>query len=200
LSRLPLWLSRWLGYRASAPKPEPQLVVYFWSFIASFCTISILQAIFSYASYFRARHVPAVIGSYGASAVLCFDVIGVPFAQPRALVGGHFISALVGICVTRLIEVRHDGQLLWLAGSLSTALAIVAMRFTKTTHPPAGATALLAAVDPNIHALGWYYLPVILLSSIVMLVMALFFNNIQRRYPSFWISPPTLPTPTPAPE
>ena len=63
------------------------------------------------------------------------------------------------------------------------------MQFTKTTHPPAGATALLAAVDDVILALGWYYLPVVLLSSTMVLVSALLVNNIQRRYPVFWWEP-----------
>ena len=65
------------------------------------------------------------------------------------------------------------------------------MQVTKTTHPPAGATALLVAVDPTIYALSWYYLPVVLLSSTLVLVSALLVNNIQRRYPTFWITPAT---------
>ena len=63
------------------------------------------------------------------------------------------------------------------------------MQITKTTHPPAGATALLVAVDRDIYELSWYYLPVVLLSSTLVLVTALIFNNIQRRYPVFWIKP-----------
>lgn len=61
------------------------------------------------------------------------------------------------------------------------------MQITKTTHPPAGATALLAATDQDIQRLSWYLLPVILLSSSVVLVTALLINNIQRRFPTFWI-------------
>lgn len=63
------------------------------------------------------------------------------------------------------------------------------MQITKTIHPPAGATALLVAVDRDVEELSWYYLPVILLSSTLVLVTALMFNNIQRRYPVFWIEP-----------
>ena len=73
-------------------------------------------------------------------------------------------------------------SLRWLSGSLATALAVVAMQITGMTHPPAGATALLAAVNPDIYGLSWYYLPVVLLSSVLILFTALMFNNIQRRY------------------
>lgn len=64
------------------------------------------------------------------------------------------------------------------------------MQITRTTHPPAGATALLPSVDESFTQLGWYFLPVVLLSSTLAMVVALLINNIQRRYPVFWISPP----------
>lgn len=124
--------------------------------------------------------------------MLCYGAIEAPLAQPRALIVGHFISAVVAVCITKLFGLlgpeRFD-DLRWLAGSLSTAVAIVIMQITRTTHPPAGATALLAAVDRDVHRLSWYLLPVILLSSTVVLVTALIFNNIQRRFPVFWIEP-----------
>lgn len=109
--------------------------------------------------------------------------------------GGHFLSALTGLCITKLFRllpttVRFQ-SLRWLAGSLSTATAIFIMQITKTTHPPAGATALLVAVDDRIYALGWYYLPVVLLSSTMVLVSAMLVNNVQRRYPTFWWEPVT---------
>jgi len=95
----------------------------------------------------------------GASAVLVYGAIESPLAQPRALLGGHFIASLIGVCITKLFSLLHDEQrfdeLRWLAGSLSTATAIVVMQITETTHPPAGASALLAAVSPEITELGW---------------------------------------------
>jgi CBS-domain-containing membrane protein len=56
-----------------------------------------------------------------------------------------------------------------------------------------GATTLLASLNPEIRHMGWYYLPVILLTSTLALVVALIINNIHRRFPVFWIkhtSPP----------
>ena len=63
------------------------------------------------------------------------------------------------------------------------------MQITKTTHPPAGATALLPVTDAAVWAMGWYYLPVVLLSSVLVLASALLVNNMQRRYPVFWWTP-----------
>lgn len=96
------------------------------------------------------------------------------------------------------LEAPH---LQWLAASLASAVSLVVMHITKTTHPPAGATALLPCVDPTIWALRWYFLPVVLLSSTLVLASALLVNNIQRQYPKFWIAPiPLSAAPQPKPQ
>ncbi|KAJ5499468.1 hypothetical protein LT330_000342 [Penicillium expansum] len=194
LARLPRSVSHWLGYRENGPKPPAKYLIHLWSFIAAFCGLCVVQGIFNYSSYFIERGVPGIVASYGASAVLVYGAIESPLAQPRALIGGHFLSALVGICITKLFSLMPNEEkfnsLRWLAASLSSSVAIVVMQITETTHPPAGATALLPAVDEAVWALSWYYLPVVLLSSTMILMVALILNNIQRRYPVFWISPP----------
>ncbi|PPR06018.1 hypothetical protein CVT26_007497 [Gymnopilus dilepis] len=193
LSSLPQWVSHWLGFRAHPQAPKPHYVVWIWSFIGSFCGISLIQAVFGQARYFVQRGVPSIVASYGASAVLIYGAVDVPLAQPRALVGGQFLGALTGICITKLFHLlpseERFQQLVWLAGSLSCATSIVVLQMTGTTHPPAGATALLAAVDPDIRDMGWYYIPVVMLMSSLALAVALIVNNIQRRYPVFWFQP-----------
>ena len=74
----------------------------------------------------------------------------------------------------------------WLAGATSCGLASAVMTLTKTVYPPAGATALLAAVDPTLSRLGWYLLPLVVLSAALTLVTSLLLNNIQRQYPVYW--------------
>jgi CBS-domain-containing membrane protein len=127
----------------------------------------------------------------------------VPLAQPRALIFGHFFSGLVGVIVATIFQFNLTDdpfpRLQWLAAALATSIALVVMHLTKSTHPPAGATALLPCIDEHIWALRWYFLPVLLLSSAVVLVTALIINNIQRQYPKFWVAqipPPTAPTET----
>lgn len=63
------------------------------------------------------------------------------------------------------------------------------MGVTKTVHPPAGATALLAATSPEITALGWYLLALVLLGSTLMLASACIINNIHRQFPMHWWTP-----------
>ena len=63
------------------------------------------------------------------------------------------------------------------------------MTITNTVYPPAGATALLAAVDPQVERLGWYLIPLVCLSAVLTLFVSLFINNIQRQYPIYWWTP-----------
>ncbi|KJA16729.1 hypothetical protein HYPSUDRAFT_47108 [Hypholoma sublateritium FD-334 SS-4] len=203
LSRLPTYISRWLGYRPTPPAANPPYVIWLWSWIGAFCGISLIQAVFQQSHYFVERGVPSIVASYGASAVLIYGALDAPLAQPRGLFGGHILGSITGICITKLFhhlptEARFE-QLDWLAGSLSCATAIVVMQMTGTMHPPGGATALLAAVDPDVRALGWYFIPVVLLSSTLAISVALITNNIQRKYPVYWIQPPAPPAAPAAP-
>ena len=126
-----------------------------------------------------------LIGSFGASAVLLYGNPGVPLAQPRNLMGGHILSALTGVLMYGWIA-----DPLYLSGALSVATAIAVMHLTKTTHPPGGATALIAVIgSERVHQLGFLYvLSPVALGALIMLVVALIVNNLTsfRRYPVFW--------------
>lgn len=60
---------------------------------------------------------------------------------------------------------------------------------TNTVHPPGGATALLAVIDPTIMGMGWIFVPLIVLGSLLMFLVALGVNNLQRVFPVFWWTP-----------
>lgn len=127
-----------------------------------------------------------LVSSFGASAVLVFGAIKSPLAQPRNLVGGHVLSALVGVSAQKMLPAHP-----LLAGALAVATAIALMHATRTLHPPGGATALMAVIgDEKIHAMGYSYaLTPIGTGVTIMLLIALLLNNIPktRRYPQFWI-------------
>ncbi len=126
-----------------------------------------------------------LIGSLGASAVLIFGAIKSPLAQPRNVLGGHLISALVGVTAYQLLHPH-----LWLAAALAVATSIALMHATKTLHPPGGATALIYILgSPKVHNLGYFFMVMPVGAGVVlMLLVALLFNNLspRRRYPEFW--------------
>ncbi|MBL7930920.1 MAG: HPP family protein [Bacteroidia bacterium] len=154
---------------------------HFFTFLGAFFGIGIIGYINS--KYFVLNDNIFLIGSFGASSVLIYGAINSPLAQPRNLIGGHLISAIVGVCVYKLIP----GEI-WLTSALSVALAIIMMQVTKTLHPPGGATALIANIgSEKIKALGFYYVLSPVLSGVLILfLVALIFNNVtpSRRYPA----------------
>jgi CBS domain-containing membrane protein len=154
---------------------------HFWSFVGSFVGIGLIA--FIHNGLFDMNDNLFLIGSFGASSVLIYGAIQSPFAQPRNLVGGHLISAIIGVTIHYLIP-----DPLWIAAPLAVSLSIVGMQITKTLHPPGGATALIAVIgSEKIKALGFMYiLSPVLTGSLILLVVALIFNNItaNRKYPT----------------
>jgi len=130
-----------------------------------------------------------VIGSIGASAVLVFGAVRSPLAQPRNLVGGHVLSALVGVSVHLVVSGSSWGSVI--APALAVGLAISLMHLTRTLHPPGGATALVAVIGSDkIHEMGyWFVLFPGLVMPLVLLLVALVFNNLipRRSYPEYWV-------------
>ncbi len=126
-----------------------------------------------------------LVGSFGASAVLIYGAVESPLAQPRNLMGGHVLSALVGVAVAKLIP-----EAVWISAPLAVATSIAAMHVTRTLHPPGGATALIAVIGgEQVRALGFLYaLAPVGLGALIMLAVALVVNNLspKRRYPLFW--------------
>ena len=126
-----------------------------------------------------------MIGSFGASAVLVYGTVRSPLAQPRNLVGGHVLSAIVGVVICKLLPEQP-----MLAAPLAVATAIAVMHATRTLHPPGGATALIAVIGgPAIRDLGFFYVLVpVAAGAAILLTIAVLVNNLapQRRYPEYW--------------
>lgn len=125
-----------------------------------------------------------VIGSFGASAVLLYGAPRAPFSQPRNLIGGHVISALVGVACYRYLP-----DVLVLQESAAVATAIALMMVTRTVHPPGGATALIAVIGPDaVHGLGWAYVLPVLMGAVLMMLVAVVSNNLFEHgsYPDRW--------------
>ena len=156
----------------------------FWSWMGSAIGIGTCGLLSS--AYFEPRDLLLIIGSFGASAVLVYAAIKSPLAQPRNLVGGHVISALVGVACYKLF-----GDTVWVAAALAVSFAIVAMLLTRTLHPPGGATALIAVIGGrNVHDLGFLYaLFPAGAGACILLIVALVINNLSsaRRYPEYWL-------------
>lgn len=123
---------------------------------------------------------PLLIAPMGASAVLLFVVPSSPLAQPWSILGGNMVSAAIGVACASWIA-----DPLW-AAAIAMALAIAGMLALRCLHPPGGAIALSAVLSgPAVEALGFGFVLVpVALNSLLLLLLALFFNNATgRRYP-----------------
>ena len=118
----------------------------------------------------------------GASCFLMFVVPDNPVAQPRNVVGGHVVSALVGMAVLTLL-----GSTWWAMG-IGVGLAIIAMRLTHTNHPPAASDPLLILLNP-LGAPGWgFVLTPVLAGAALVVAVAVVFNRLRPgvKYPTRW--------------
>lgn len=86
---------KWRGAKKNAPPVSP-IMELLWAWLGSFAGIVILGALqYNYSEVSKESY-SMLIGSFGASAVLLYGVPNAPLAQPRNLVGGHILSAVVG--------------------------------------------------------------------------------------------------------
>jgi len=177
-----IYLQKMRGNGQSPPRVS--LVEVCWSWIGSFIGIAAV-ALLHY-KLVDQNGLLMLIGSFGASAVLIYGAIRSPLAQPRNLLGGHILSAVIGVTAFQWL-----GGETWLAAAAAVSTSIALMHLTSTLHPPGGATALIAVIGgESVHNLGYLYvLMPAALGAGVMLVVALIVNNIPktRKYPEFWL-------------
>lgn len=211
---IPYPVARFFGYRTENDKPKGtgNLMPVFYAFIGIFCGISLIEGVSMHIPSFHSHGAPIIVGSFvsstlkpsictgdadivkGAAAVLEFYAIESPLAQPRNALLGQVFSAIIGVATCKLFLLSDDfASLQWLGGAIACAAATAVMALTKTVHPPAGATALLAVTDARIVALGWFLIPVMVLGCSLMITVALLVNNIGRKFPLYWWTPAELP-------
>src|ERR1700755_764745 len=82
-----------------------------WTFLGAFFGIGIIGFINS--KYLLLNDNLFLIGSFGASSVLIYGIINSPLAQPRNLIGGHLVCALVGVTIHKILPNET-----WLAAAL----------------------------------------------------------------------------------
>lgn len=119
-----------------------------------------------------------IIGSFGATCVLLFGFPDVPFSQPRNIVGGHFLSTLVGLV---FLEISQS----WWSVALAVGAAIAVMMALGVVHPPAGSNPVIVVIaGPD-----WEFLffPTLFGALLVVAVGLVYLNATREaRYPKYW--------------
>jgi CBS-domain-containing membrane protein len=117
---------------------------------------------------------------FATSIVLVMGMPEAAPAQPRALVGGHLISTLVGLIVLAL-----NGGASPVAAAIAVGIAIATMRATRTLHPPAGIDPLVVVLNET----PWSFLLAPVAVGVLLLAgFAFLWHNLFRRgtWPRQW--------------
>lgn len=146
---------------------------------AAIAGIGGFMAISGLAAFGHAMHVMLVIAPFGATSVLIFAAPKVPFAQPRHVIGGHLISAAIGVLVLLFCGSSP------LAMGFGVGLSIALMMLTDTVHPPAGADPLVALA---IGAPWWFPLLPVLAGAVTIVLVGFAYHRWISRQPY-----PTIP-------
>lgn len=118
-----------------------------------------------------------LIAPFGASCVLLFALPQSPLARPQNVIGGHVLSALVGLIVLNGLGAGA------LACAVGVGLAIAVMQLTGTLHPPAGGNPLVVIAT----GAGWgFVLLPILCGTVFLCLAAWLYHRIlsHRPYPA----------------
>ena len=161
--------SRW--YASSAP-PRQRLQVIVVETIVSLVALGIVAALTAL------TREPWLIPPLAASMALVIGGAHFPLSQPRNVIGGHIMSAMVGVLVGAI-----GMDALW-GGAVAGALALGGMKLMRMSHSPAAATAMIA-VAPAIPR--WEFVVLIGSAAAILVAVGLVGNKINRaKYPHYW--------------
>lgn len=172
----PSYFEKFKGAKVRSGIPYPKWYVPLISGLGGLIAIAVLQLLSVDLAWAACFIVP-----FGASCVLVYAAPAAPFSQPRNVILGHILSALIGVIFFVIF-----GQSTWWILALANGVAIAVMAATKTIHPPAGATVFLPILK-GITNFVWPFVPVGL-GAVIIVVIGLLYNNVykERTYPAFW--------------
>jgi CBS domain-containing membrane protein len=141
--------------------------------------ISTLLATFFSSTILSAEGTHIILASTGATAILVFGMPHVPASQPWNIVGGHLVSAFVGVTCYLFIPLDI------LAASATIPLAMLAMHYLRCMHPPGGATAITAVVGgESVHHLSYAFMIVpVFFNAIIVLSIAIAVATFRDKNP-----------------
>ena len=119
---------------------------------------------------------PLLIPPMAASMALVVGAPKLPLAQPRNVIGGQIVSALVGAII------GLAGHSIWLS-AVAGGLALGAMMLLRMPHSPAAATAIIGVTTS---VPGWEFVLLAGCAAVVLVVIGLAGNRANKtEYPVY---------------
>ena len=118
-----------------------------------------------------------LIASFGSTMVLLYGYPESPFAQPKNIILGHFLTALIGIVFLNFVPLP-----IFLNIPLAVGFGVMFMILLKVTHPPAGGNPIIVIIGSVSFD---YLLTPVLIGSIIVVMFGVIINKFlfKKEYP-----------------
>ena len=124
--------------------------------------------------------------SFGSSVVVVFGYPENEFAQPKNVLLGHLLCALVGIIFVTLFNITQDRSIFFIAIGLAVGTSVMLMMAFKITHPPAGGNTIVVMLTQN--SFQFLIFP-IMVGAITIIIGGVIYNRfiLKKNYPLKWL-------------
>ena len=118
-----------------------------------------------------------LIASFGSTMVLLYGYPESPFAQPKNIILGHFLTALIGVIFLNFVPLP-----IFLNIPVAVGFGVMFMILLKVTHPPAGGNPIIVIIG----SVSFDYLLIpVLIGSIIVVMFGVIINKFlfKKEYP-----------------
>ena len=118
-----------------------------------------------------------LIASFGSTMVLLYGYPESPFAQPKNIILGHFLTALIGVVFLNFVPLP-----IFINIPLAVGFGVMFMILFKVTHPPAGGNPIIVIIGSVSFD---YLLTPVLIGSIIVVLFGVIINKFlfKKEYP-----------------
>ena len=140
--------------------------------IFSFVTILILTFL-----TYKSPYGLFLIASFGSTMVLLYGFPESPFAQPKNVILGHFLTSLIGIIFLNFVPLP-----IFINIPIAVGFGVMFMILLKVTHPPAGGNPIIVIIGSVSYD---YLLSPVILGSIIVVMFGVIINKflLKKKYP-----------------
>ena len=123
--------------------------------------------------------------SFGSSVVVVFGYPENEFAQPKNVLLGHLLCALVGIIFVTLFNITQDRSIFFISIGLAVGISVMLMMAFKITHPPAGGNTIVVMLTQD--SFQFLVFP-IMAGAITIIIGGVIYNRfiLKKNYPLKW--------------